>query len=143
MLNLRSINQVRSQIPCDTPVTHVQDDMVIHDFNRAIMNISIRLAQDIMVDRIIGNIRVSMTKKEYAKITNKRHHSVTPELLVRNLAIGLENSKEALEVTIQYCIRSALLPLTRRYHTYFMSQCLRRLSCVFYVDTTFAKNHNA
>ena len=62
MFNIRSINKVRSETPCDPPVTCIQDDMSIHDFNRVMENVSIRLAQDFMVDRIIGNIRFSMTK---------------------------------------------------------------------------------
>ena len=83
MFNIRSINQVRSQTPCSSPVKHIQDDMAIHDFDRAMANVSIRLAKYIVVDRLIGNIKVSMTKKGYTKITNERHHLVTPELLAR------------------------------------------------------------
>ena len=61
---------MRSQTPCDPPVTHIQDDIAIHDFDRATLIVSIGLAQDLMVDRLIWNIRVSMTKKVYATITN-------------------------------------------------------------------------
>ena len=80
MFNLRLINQVRSQTPCAPPVTYIQDDMVIHDFDRAMVNFLIVLDQYLMVGSLIGNIRVSMTKKGYATITNERHHLVTPEL---------------------------------------------------------------
>ena len=45
--------------------------MAIHDFNRAMVNVSIGLAQDLMVDSLIGNIRVSMNKNGYAKIKIK------------------------------------------------------------------------
>ena len=79
VFNLRWINQVRSQTPCDPPFTYIQDDMDIHDFDREMVNVSIRISQDLMVDRIIWNIRVSMTKEGYATITNERHHLVTPE----------------------------------------------------------------
>ena len=71
MFNLRSINQVRSLSPCAQPVTYIQDYMAIHDFNRAMVNVSIGLAQDLMVDSLIGNIRVSMNKNGYAKIKIK------------------------------------------------------------------------
>ena len=74
MFNLRLINQVRSQTPCAPPVTYIQDDMAIYDIDIVTAIVSIRLAQDIMVDRMIGNIRVSMTKKGYATITNERQH---------------------------------------------------------------------
>ena len=70
MFNLRLINQVRSQTPCAPPVTYIQDDMATNDFDRGMVNVSIELAQDLIVDRVIWNIKVSMTKKVYAKIKN-------------------------------------------------------------------------
>ena len=60
MFNVRLINQVRSQTPCRPPIIHIQDDMEIYDFNRDMINVSIGLAEDLTVDRIIGNIRVSI-----------------------------------------------------------------------------------
>ena len=54
VFNLSSINQLRSQTLCYPPVTHIQDDVAIHDFDIAIVNVSIRIAQDLMVDRLIG-----------------------------------------------------------------------------------------
>ena len=42
------------------------------------VNVSFVLAQDIMVDRLIGKIRVSMINNGYATIKNERHHLVTP-----------------------------------------------------------------
>ena len=109
--------------------------MAIHEFDRAMANVSIRLYQDLMVDRLIGNIRVSMNKKVYEKITDERQHLVTPELLSRKWGIGLENAKEMLKATIQDSIRSDLLTLTRIYYTYLISQLLRRISCKLYTDT--------
>jgi len=44
-----------------------------------------------------------------------------------------------LKNTTQLNIRSALLPLTRRYRTDLLSQRLRRLNTRFYTDTTFSK----
>ena len=93
MFNLRSINKVRIQTPCVPPVTYIQDDMSIHDFDRAMVNASIGLDQDLVVESLIGNKRVSMTKKDYATITNESRHWVTPELLVRKWGIVLEKLK--------------------------------------------------
>ena len=67
--------------------------MAIHDFDRAMFNVSIGLTQDLMLDRLIGNIRVSMTKRGYATIKNESRHFVTPELLVGKWVIGLEKAK--------------------------------------------------
>ena len=93
MFNLRMINQVRSQTPCYQPVTYIQYEMDIHDFDIEMANVSIELAHDLMVDRLIGNIIFSMTKKGHATITNERHHLITPELLVMKWGIGLEKVK--------------------------------------------------
>ena len=67
--------------------------MAIHEFYRSMVNVSIGLAQDLVVDRLIGNIRVSMTKKGYATITNESHHLVTPKPLTKEWGIGLEKEK--------------------------------------------------
>ena len=72
--------------------------MAIHDFDRAMVNVSIGLAQDITVDRIIRNIRVSITKKGYSTIKNERHHLVTLELLEGKWGILLEKEKETLNI---------------------------------------------
>ena len=101
IFNIRLTNQVRSQTPCAPPVTCIQDDMDIHNFDRDMTNVLMLLYSDLMVDRLMGNIRVSMTKKVYATITNERHHSVTPELLARKWGIGLENPKEKFRATTQ------------------------------------------
>ena len=78
MFKLRWINQVISQTPCGPPITYIQDNMAIHDFDRAMVNISIGLSQDLMLDRLIRRIFISKTKREYATIKNERHHLVTP-----------------------------------------------------------------
>ena len=71
VFNLRYINKVRIQTPCAPPVTYIQDDMAIHDFDREMVNVSIRLAQDIMVDRLLNNIRVSMIKRDIQQLKTK------------------------------------------------------------------------
>ena len=43
----------------------------MHDFDRAMVNVSIGLAQDIIVDRLIGKIRVSMTKRDMQQLQMK------------------------------------------------------------------------
>ena len=71
MFNLRLINEARIQKPCDPPVTYIQDDMAVHDLDRAMVNVSIELAQDILVDRLIENVRVSMKKRDMQKFQMK------------------------------------------------------------------------
>ena len=70
-----------------------------------------------------------------AMITDNRHHGMSPELLAQKWGIGIEKAKHTIRGTTQDSIRSAILPLTRRYRTDFMSQRLRRLSTAWYTDT--------
>ena len=63
----------------------------MHDFDRTMVNVSIRLAHVLMMDRLIGYVRVFMNKMGYVIITNERHHLVTLELLARMWVIGLES----------------------------------------------------
>ena len=76
--------------PYAPPITHIQYDISIHDFNIAMVNVSVGLAHDIIVDRLISNMRVYMTKKGYVIITNERHNSLTPKLFARKWGISLE-----------------------------------------------------
>ena len=78
-------------------------------------------------------------RDEYATITNNRHHGISTELLARKWGIGLNKAKATLKGTTQKAIRSAVLPLTRRYRTDLMQQRLRRLRTTWYTDTLFAK----
>ena len=71
VFNLSSINKVRNQTPYAPPVTNIQDDMEIHDLSRAMLNVSIGLAHDLMLYRLIGNIRISMTKRDMQQLKIK------------------------------------------------------------------------
>jgi len=71
--------------------------------------------------------------------TSERHHGVDAGLLSLKWGIGLEKARNTLKNTTQMNIRSALLPLTRRYRTDLLSQRLRRLNTRFYTDTMFSK----
>ena len=71
--------------------------------------------------------------------TSKRHHGVDAELLSLKWGIGLEKAKNTIRHTTQLNVRSALLPLTRRYRTDLLSQRLKRLTTRFYTDTMFSK----
>ena len=118
----------------------IQDDIAIHEFDRALTDISLGLSQDLIAERIISNVKTRQQRFGFATITNERHHGVDPELLAQKWGIGLEKAKATLRNTTQNSIRSAVGPLTRRYRTDFMSQRLRRLSTTWYTDTLFAKN---
>jgi len=71
--------------------------------------------------------------------TSQRHHGVEATLFSLKWGIGLQKAKDTIKHTTQQHIRSAILPLTRRYRTDLLSQRLRRLSTRFYTDTMFSK----
>ena len=71
--------------------------------------------------------------------TSESHHGVDASLLSLKWGIGLEKAKNTIKITTQHNIRSAILPLTRRYRTDLLSQGLRRLNTRFYTDTMFSK----
>ena len=138
-LSTRNICQVQYQTPSSAPVTIFEDDAEIHKFDRAIANVSLGLNQDTLAERIIANINVKRTRDGYSTITKDRHHGISPELIARKWGIGIDKARKTLQCTTQHSIRSAILPLTRRYRTDVMSQRLRRLSTTWYTDTLFAK----
>ena len=101
------------------------DSHCFHDFDRALARSGLGPQQ--MCDRMI-----------YDVVSNKRHHGTDVRLLSRKWGIGLQKAKDTIARTTQMNIRSALLPLTRRYRTDLLSQRLKRLSARFYTDTTFS-----
>ena len=77
----RYINIVESRVPCAPPTIHCMDDLVIHEFDREMANVSIGLAQDLMVDRLISNIRVKRTRSGFENYTDKQHHGISTYIL--------------------------------------------------------------
>jgi len=71
--------------------------------------------------------------------TSQRHDGVDTSLLSLKWGIGLQKAKDTIKYTTQQNVRSAILPLTRRYRTDLLSQRLRRLNTRFYTDTMFSK----
>ena len=103
-------------------------------------NVSIGTAQDFMVDILISNVRVRITRSGYATYTDKRQRGISDDLLARKLFILLDKDNHTLKSTTQDNVISALMPITRRYRTYLLSQSLHQLNFRFYTDTIFAKD---
>ena len=121
--------------------TVIRDDMFVNEFDRAMIDTNPSLSQGAMAERLINNVNVTINSRGAAStITRERHHGKDPELIARKWGIGLEKAKQTLKATTQLAVRSAVLPLTRRYRTDLMSQRLRRLNCRFYTDTLFSKH---
>jgi hypothetical protein len=99
-----------------------------NEYDQAMLQISPILSGLTLVERVIN-----------ATYTKDRHHGTNAELLARKWGIGINKAKDTLKCTTQLNVRSAILPLTRRYRTDLLSQRLKRLSAQFYTDTAFAK----
>ena len=103
-------------------------------------NVSIGLAQDLMVDRLISKARVKRKRSGFVTYTNKQHHGISTDILTRKWGVGLDKENRTLQSTTQDNVISALKPPMQRYRIYFLSQRLRRLNCRFYADTLFSKD---
>ena len=101
----RYINIVESRIPCAPPTIHCRDDSVIRDFDREMENVSIELAQELMVDILIINVRVKRTRSGFATHTDKQHYRISANLLTRKWGVGLYKAKRSLQSTTQDNVR--------------------------------------
>ena len=133
------INIFESRVPCAPPTMQCRYYLWIHEFDRAMSNVSNGMAQDLVVDRWISNFRVKRTRSRFAINTDKQHHGISADLLARKWGIGIYKANNNLQYTTQNNLISALKTLTHQYRTYFLSQRLCRLNCRFYTDTLFSK----
>jgi hypothetical protein len=109
-------------------------DMSTHNFDAQAITCAIS-------DRLIAEVRIQHgdippdnvpLPKTFA--TSKRHAGITAQELSERWLIGLTQAHETIKVTTQNCIRSAVLPLSRRYRAdrVFEKPLLRG---DFYTDT--------
>ena len=84
------INITKSRVPCAPTTIQCIYDSGIHEFDRAMENISIGLAQDLMVGRLIIKVRVKRTRSEFATYTDKQQHGISADILARKWGIGID-----------------------------------------------------
>ena len=75
---LRSITLAQSYVPAAPPITKIQNDIAIHEFDRTLAAVSIELLPKLLVDSIICKVRTRMTRNGFVTITEDRHHGVSP-----------------------------------------------------------------
>ena len=103
-------------------------------------NISIGLNQDLLVDILISNLKVISIRIWYGTYTDKHHHVLSSDILVKKVGIGLNKASKNLEYKTQEIVRSIIKPLTWQYRTGFLSRMFSRLNLRFYTDTLFSKD---
>ena len=94
------------------------------------------MAENIIKQQHIGAIDVEARK---TFVSNERHSAVTSEQLCERWNIGLKHAKQTLKVTTQRGVRSAILPLSRRYRTDRMYNQRKLRGQKFYTDTLIGK----
>ena len=116
-------------------------DSRIHEFDRSMANVSIGLAQDLMVEILIIKVGFKRTRSGFSTYIDKRHHGISADIWEIQWGVELYKSKRNLESPTQDNVRSDLNPLTRRYITGFLLRRLCQLDFRFYTDTLFAKEN--
>lgn len=115
------------------------NEVLTNEFDSKMAQISSVYNQNLLAERLLANAKAKQIQIG-ATYSDKRHHGSDPNLLARKWGIGVQRAKDTLKCTTQQNIRSAILPLTRRYRTDLVSQRLKRLSTRFYTDTIYAKH---
>ena len=119
--------------PHGVQVPVFRDDTFISDFDRGLCHASSGLAQDLAVDSLANSVKVQL--QDSARIalasTEKRHHEVTKELLAKKWGISIARAEATLKASTQLSVRSAIMPLSRRYRTDLLSQRLREYLVIF------------
>ena len=93
----RYINNVERRVPCAPPTIQCRYDSGIHEFDREMANVSIGLAQELMVGRLISKVRVKITRSGLTTYTDKRHHGISVDLLARKWGIGIYKENRNLQ----------------------------------------------
>ena len=109
------------------------NDTNMSDFELAMSQVSDELNPTVLQQSLISSVKIGAT------YSHSRHHGTDPFLIAKKWGIGVQRAKDTLKCTTQLNIRSAVLPLTRRYRTDLLSQQLKRLRTRFYTDTAYAK----
>ena len=88
--------------------------------------------------RLISNVMVTDLPTANTFVSGDRKSDISPESLAERWFIGLETAKKTLQKTTQRLVRSALLPLSRRYKADRIFQ-LPRLQGTWFSDTVDAR----
>ena len=96
------------------------------------------LAEMMNQQRYLGSTQVDIPAAR-TFISSNRHPQVTSENLSERWNIGLQQAKQTMQVTTQKGVRSAIMPLSRRYRTDLMYQQRKLRNQKFYTDTLFGK----
>ena len=75
------INIIKSIIPSSPPTIQFRYESSIHKFDGYMANFFIGIAQELVVDRLISNVRARRTRSGSATYIDQRHHGIIADLL--------------------------------------------------------------
>ena len=108
----RYINIIESRIPITPPTIQCIDESSLTYFDGSMGKKIIGTAQELVVDRSISNVRVSITRSGYSTYVYKWHHWIIADLLASKWGIVLDKKNITLQSTTHYNSISALKTLT-------------------------------
>ena len=95
------INIVKIRIPSAPPTIQCIYDSGVHKFDIEMENVSIGIAQELMVDILIRNVRVVITRSGYSIYTYKQYCGISADTLARKWVIRIDKVKRTLQCTAQ------------------------------------------
>ena len=114
------------------------DEKILHDVEPSLTMMKERMVASINVEVDKTNDPLSDIPAMRTFISTKRHTKATAFNLAERWGIGLKNAENTLKVTTQRGIRSAIMPISRRYRAdrYYN---MKRLNSKFSTDTFYPK----
>ena len=122
----------------------VNDDsdwIYLHDIDPLLANLDDRLIKQVAQDMQESDYQPERIPARRTFIDRERHRLHTAQSIAEMWNIGLQKAKQTIEASTQNGIRSALMPLTRRYRSDRMYN-IKRLRGRFATDTfSHLSNH--
>ena len=119
---------------------HESDQAILHSISPSLSNLREQCLQQVrimsQVDRFDGHLEDLPVRQTYT--SNERHQKLTAEVLADRFGIGVERARLTLRATLQRGMRSAILPISRRYRADRQFN-VKRLKGKFACDTLWSK----
>ena len=84
------INIVEKRIISAPATIECKDDSGVHEFDREMKKIFIGLSHELVVDRLIINFKVRITRSGYSTYTDNKHQGIRSDILTRTWGVVLD-----------------------------------------------------
>lgn len=131
----RSISQV-SHVPQWAYIRTDSNDALLHDINPTLVQLRERMLSSMNTAMQPNDVPLQRTF-----VSTQRHSKATAETLCKRFLISPNKARATLQATTQKGLRSAILPIGRRYRADRMFD-VRRLHGKFYTDTLWGTTNS-